>query len=268
MTEPIHILSLGAGVQSSTLALMAAAGEVTPMPKAAIFADTQAEPASVYRWLDWLEGQLPFPVRRVTAGDLTETSTRLRVSGRTGNNYLSHLVPAFTVMPGGAKGTWFRQCTDKHKLTPLRQAIDAERSESAAIVWIGISTDEAIRMKQSKRAGVTHIWPLIDAGMSRADCLRWMGSHGFPTPPRSSCSFCPYHSDKEWLRLKTQEPEAWIAALAYERRMQEAAARVPRLNAVPFLHSSLVPLAEVALTDADRGQGDLFGEDCTGMCGV
>jgi hypothetical protein len=30
----IHLLSLGAGVQSSTLALMAAAGEVTPMPMA------------------------------------------------------------------------------------------------------------------------------------------------------------------------------------------------------------------------------------------
>ncbi len=62
MSEPIHILSLGAGVQSSTLALMAAAGEVSPMPTAAIFADTQDEPASVYKWLDWLEKQLPFPV--------------------------------------------------------------------------------------------------------------------------------------------------------------------------------------------------------------
>ena len=60
--EPIHVLSLGAGVQSSTLALMAAKGEVGPMPTAAIFADTQAEPASVYKWLDWLEAQLPFPV--------------------------------------------------------------------------------------------------------------------------------------------------------------------------------------------------------------
>lgn len=43
-----HIISLGAGVQSSTLALMAAAGEIAPMPVAAIFADTQDEPASVY----------------------------------------------------------------------------------------------------------------------------------------------------------------------------------------------------------------------------
>ena len=47
-------VSLGAGVQSSAMALMAAAGEISPMPRAAIFADTQAEPDSVYRWLDWL----------------------------------------------------------------------------------------------------------------------------------------------------------------------------------------------------------------------
>ena len=61
MSEPLHIISLGAGVQSSTMALMAAAGEITPMPTCAIFADTQDEPASVYKWLDWLEPKLPFP---------------------------------------------------------------------------------------------------------------------------------------------------------------------------------------------------------------
>ena len=44
----IRILSLGAGVQSSTLALMIAHGEL-PMVDHAIFADTGAEPAGVYR---------------------------------------------------------------------------------------------------------------------------------------------------------------------------------------------------------------------------
>ncbi|MBF9664240.1 hypothetical protein IAI33_11380, partial [Streptococcus pseudopneumoniae] len=47
----LTILSLGAGVQSSTLALMAAAGEITPMPDIAIFADTGWESAVVYKWL-------------------------------------------------------------------------------------------------------------------------------------------------------------------------------------------------------------------------
>ena len=34
--ELTHIISLGAGVQSSTMALMAACGELMPMPVAAI----------------------------------------------------------------------------------------------------------------------------------------------------------------------------------------------------------------------------------------
>jgi len=49
----LNIISLGAGVQSSTMALMAAHGEITPMPDCAIFADTQAEPKVVYTWLSW-----------------------------------------------------------------------------------------------------------------------------------------------------------------------------------------------------------------------
>ena len=61
----LNIISLGAGVQSSTMALMAAHGEITPMPDCAIFADTGAEPRKVYEWLDWLEKKLPYPVYRV-----------------------------------------------------------------------------------------------------------------------------------------------------------------------------------------------------------
>src|SRR3990167_7074077 len=79
-----HIISLGAGVQSSTMALMAAAGEITPMPTAAIFADTQDEPSNVYRWLDWLEKQLPFPVYRVTNGSLSASILEIRTSKKGG----------------------------------------------------------------------------------------------------------------------------------------------------------------------------------------
>lgn len=53
-SKPLHIISLGAGVQSTTLALMAAGGGLTPMPDCAIFADTGEEPSAVYRHLDWL----------------------------------------------------------------------------------------------------------------------------------------------------------------------------------------------------------------------
>jgi hypothetical protein len=51
--EPaMRILSLGAGVQSSTMALMAEAGEFGVKPDAAIFADTGWEPPQVYEHLE------------------------------------------------------------------------------------------------------------------------------------------------------------------------------------------------------------------------
>ena len=68
----LRVLSLGAGVQSTTLALMAAHGEIGPMPDCAIFADTGWEPNAVYEHLAWLGSPnvLPFPIHIVSAGDI------------------------------------------------------------------------------------------------------------------------------------------------------------------------------------------------------
>lgn len=268
MSEPIHIISLGAGVQSSTMALMAAAGEITPMPKCAIFADTQAEPKSVYAWLDWIEKHLPFPIHRVTAGNLSAISITPKLSGKSGETYLSHSVPAYTINADLSKGNMFRQCTDKTKLTPLKREIDRVRASDSAIVWIGISRDEIRRMKESRHKGIVHAWPLVEKNITRQGCLDWMQKNGFPVPPRSACVFCPYHSDAEWLRLKTQEPEAFKAAVDYELRLQKAFRATPRLTSIPFLHPYRIPLSEVVFERANINETDLFTNECEGLCGV
>jgi hypothetical protein len=68
--RPLRILSLGAGVQSTTLALMAAHGEIGHVD-CAIFADTQWEPRAVYVHLGWLASSnvLPFPIHIVFEDD-------------------------------------------------------------------------------------------------------------------------------------------------------------------------------------------------------
>ena len=69
MQEPlIRILSLGAGVQSSTMALMAEEGEFGVKPDAAIFADTGWEPTPVIEHLEWLKTQVSYPVYTVCKG--------------------------------------------------------------------------------------------------------------------------------------------------------------------------------------------------------
>jgi hypothetical protein len=274
MSEPIHIISLGAGVQSSTMALMAAAGEILPLPVAAIFADTLAEPASVYCWLDWLEKQLPFPVHRVTQGEgLAKDALRVRQRQDGKGSWVPSGIPHYSVNADGSHGHGPRQCTHDFKLAPImRQArlLMKEHGAKHVVQWIGISMDEAHRIKPARIQYATNRWPLIDAGMKREDCLKWMEAHGYPRPPRSACVFCPYHSDTEWRRLKDEEPEEFAKAVQFERDYQAAKAQtVIKKGFMPYLHNSRVPLDQVDFsTDVERGQGLLWGNECEGMCGV
>ena len=263
-------LSLGAGVQSSVLALMAAKGAAgLPRPLAAIFADTQAEPAGVYRWLAWLEDRLPFPVVRATQGNLTEDSTRLRTAKTTGNTYLKPSLPVFTLIDG-KKGMMMRQCTQDYKIAVVKRAtrvIMRQHGLKRVVQWIGISTDEATRMKDSRVKYIENTWPLADLGMSRQDCLDWARSEGMPTPPRSACVYCPYHNDREWMRLQRDDPDEFTRAVEYERRLSAAAGKATSIRAsAVFLHSSRVPLDQVRF-DPSR-QMDLFQDECEGMCGL
>ncbi len=256
---------------------MAAKGEIGPMPTAAIFADTQAEPASVYQWLDWLETQLPFPVYRVTAGSLTQTALTVNTNKKTGKAYLRKLIPAYTLNPDGSKGLLGRDCTLDHKIKPLTKKarqlgkIKHGQKQIGVIQWIGISLDEVSRMKPSRLPWSQHRWPLIELEMTRHDCFRWMEKNGFPKPPRSACVYCPFHSDHEWRRLKNEEPAAFADAVKFEKDLQALHSNHEgggKITSVPFLNKRLIPLGDIEFSE-DTRQGYLdFINECEGLCGV
>ena len=252
---------------------MIAHGEVEPVD-AAIFADTQWEPRKVYEWLDWLEAEIqrcphPFPVHRVTKGSLRDNI--LTKQNSTGGQYLA--IPWHIVMPNGDRAMGRRQCTAEYKIGPLvkkqRELVGLVPRQRAKGVlcetYIGISTDEALRMKPSQEAWKVQRWPLIEKGMARHDCLRWMEKKGYPLPPKSSCIGCPYHHDNEWRAIKA-DPEAWADAVMLDKIIRKP---VRGMRAQQFMHRSCVPLDEVDLsTAADHGQVDMFNNECEGMCGV
>ena len=64
----LTVLSLGGGVQSSVMALMAGKGAFDRLPHCAIFADTRWKPPSVYEHVEWLKDQLSFPLHVVDNG--------------------------------------------------------------------------------------------------------------------------------------------------------------------------------------------------------
>lgn len=264
MAQPLHIISLGAGVQSSTMALMAARGEITPMPDCAIFADTGAEPRKVYEWLDWLEQQLPFAVHRV----MHKSGLREEIIAAAGGLSRASNPPFFTGSAVGG-GMLRRTCTGDYKVAPIRRKVrELMRAAGARSVtqWIGISTDEAHRMKPSSVQYVYHRWPLIEAGISRGACLQWMQRNSFPMPPKSACTFCPYHSDEMWQEMRDNDAESWREAVHIDTLIRPGFAGSKEQL---FVHRQRVPLEKVKLQTASAaGQTDMWAEECEGMCGV
>jgi hypothetical protein len=268
----LNIISLGAGVQSTTVALMAAHGELTPMPECAIFADTGWEPKAVYTHLDWLmSGVLPFPVQVVQHGNIRDDLLR-RSSARSGERFVT--IPAYSLSEYNEKGIGRRQCTAHYKIEPLHKEIRNRLgkgprdwiAKGSVTKWLGISTDEIMRVTPSRVGYVINRFPLIEQKMSRGDCLMWLQRHGYAQPPKSACIGCPYHNNAQWKAIRDQQPEEWQQALEVDRAIRD-----PRhgINNKQFLHRSLVPLDQVDLSTAeDRGQLNLFNNECEGMCGV
>jgi hypothetical protein len=94
-----------------------------------------------------------------------------------------------------------------------------------------------------------------------------MKAKGFPTPPRSACVFCPYQSDEEWLRLKTEEPDQFARAVRFEREYQRLKMQtVSQKGFIPYLHAARRPLDQITFI-VKPTQLALFNE-CGGHCGL
>lgn len=241
----MRIISLGWGVQSFTLAAMSALDDL-PRVDAAIHADTTHERADTYtfaqKWAPWLEE------RGVHVVTVSASTAAARV-------WRGEMIPAYT----GAGGVAFRTCTQRWKIHPMRQWIQANRNGEQVEQWLGISLDEIQRAKRSDVRYIISRWPLLDKRMTRRDCESWLVSHGLEVPPKSSCVFCPYHSDAAWRTLPSVDMDKAISV--------DTAIRDARHDVKLYLHRQLIPLTDVDMrTPQERGQLDMFNDECEGVC--
>ena len=298
MNKELHILNLGAGVQSTTLALLAARGELkddagNPIRfDCAIFADTMEEPEdpgySVYDHLGWLETQLPFPIIRVSAGKLGDHLKH--GTNSTGGKFVS--IPAFTLgknKKGKRKVSKVRrQCTKEYKIAPIEMAIRRNVLGLAPRKWIprglivhhyiGISLDEAGRMlKAKKRQAEKPVkwaqfhYPLIEnLGWTREDCRKFLKDIVPHRVPRSACVFCPFHDNAEWKSIKARGGRDWSRAVEIDEALRVEGNVVNRnMDQQMFLHRSCVPLKDIDFDSLGANAADdksMAGE-CQGMCG-
>lgn len=259
MDEPaIRVLSLGAGVQSTVLALLACDGTL-PGLDAAVFADTGWEPPAVYEQVDRLAAELArvgIPLYRVSSGNLRADTLDPE------HRFVS--VPYFTRNADGGEGMGRRQCTSEYKLKPIKVKVrellgyphpKPVPRDVFAEQWIGFSTDEIHRVRD--RLDVNYArprYPLLELGMSRKDCQRWLERAGWGHTAKSACIGCPFHGNAQWRELRDNHPEQWADAVDFDRRIRKGGASANPLDGEAFLHRSRVPLDLAPIDRVTRGE--------------
>lgn len=267
--NPNPFISLGAGIQSTTLLLMAAHGEITPKPKYAIFSDTGWEPDAVYKHLEWLEKEVSKYGIEVIVTSKSNLRDDLIKSISSPSRFAT--IPFYILNEDGTTGMVRRQCTREYKVEPVTKKMrellgykPRQRIKSDVELWIGISTDEIERVKPNRERWIQNRYPLIEKGMNRLDCINWLEKKGYPIPPKSSCIGCPFRDDFSWLNMKRNDPAAWEEAVYIDKKIKE----LPRFEGIAFLHRSCLPLDEVDLQENQATIFDYFLNECEGMCGV
>ena len=268
--KTLTVISLGAGVQSSVMAIMAAKGEF-PKPDCAIFADTGYEPKKVYSYLEFLKKILPYPVYVVSKGNIKKD-----MLDSIDNGTRFPTAPFFTQAEiKGKKGMLRRQCTEDYQIIPIRKKIRELCNvgygkhfpkDKYVEQWIGISTDEIQRMKPARDKYILNRHPLIEAKMSRQDCINYLKKENIPLPEKSACIVCPYHNDAYWHFMKTERKEEFADAVEFDKNIRTGSRNV---RDKLYLHRSCKPLDEVEFNKKENdNQLDMFNNECEGMCGV
>lgn len=275
-----RILSLGAGVQSTTVYLLAAEG-IIPAIDAAIFADTGEEPQAVYAHLWWLAQQGGAPIVLNSAGVLGDHLLK----GRNSNGGRFASIPAYTraAHEHVAHGMVRRQCSKEYKTEIVEKTIrrfcfgraprQSIKKGHLVTQIFGISTDESGRaVRIQNRVAKSAKWavpefPLLTLGWTRAECRRWLADRVPHETPRSACVFCPFKSNHEWRLLKQNDPFGWARAVEIDEALRVPGNVVNRkLDQLLFVHRSAQPLRNAELGDRQHSLG--FAAECEGVCGV
>ncbi len=305
MSLPAY-LSLGAGVQSSALALMAAVGEIEPMPKAAIFSDTGWEPREVYDYLEWLKGELPFPVHVVKHHGLPLREHVLKSKGM--RDTKMHMpLPLFTLLPERTEVV-----TEESAQWLLDETVDEFDESLPPEATITIPEQRGMTRRQCTRD-----WKIRPVERKVKELMGHRKHARLPTVPvleqwigisideavRAKDSREPWKVHRFPLldlRMHRESCREWIADHGYPEPPRSACIGCPyhsdeewwRIRQDPeawadavdadeqvrhaeglrgefYLHHSCRPLAEAVQEPKERpGYRQLWLGECEGMCGV
>ena len=200
MDKPIlNIVSLSGG-KDSTAMLLRMLEEGMPVD-IILFCDTGMEFPGLYNHIDKLEKYIGRPITRLKSPytfdyyffEYTPKRKNPALEGQVGLSW------------AGPRNRW---CTAWLKTRIIDKYLRELEKDYTVVQYIGIAADEPKRVHDLK-------YPLVDWGMTEADCLAYCKERGFDWDGlydifhRVSCWCCPLQSYDELRKLRKHFPELW-----------------------------------------------------------
>jgi len=271
---PLTTISYGGGVQSTAMLVLAAQGRLGYDIDAALFANV-GEKAEHPATLEYIRDiATPWAAERgITVHEIKRTTKDGQV-----RDLYEHLIAGTAagkqsdIIPlrGESGAPMSRGCTRDYKVMVVARWLKANGASknSPATVCIGISTDEITRVSNKRQGNYeVPVYPLIELGMSRMDCIGVISDAGLLVPPKSACYFCPFTRPSQWAEMRRDQPDLFWSAAELEATMNE---RRERTGVRPlYLTRFAKPLAEAIPEAQDMLPGFEMpgGEGCdSGYC--
>ena len=113
--------------------------------------------------------------------------------------------------------TFRRWCTRDFKVAPIHRFYRKQYKGFKINEYLGIDAGETRRCTTAKEDYITKHYPLVDWGMDRLDCEKYIFEKKFPYVIKSGCYFCPFNSEARWDFIEEKHPKLFKNSQVVEK---------------------------------------------------
>jgi hypothetical protein len=234
--EYMKILSCGAGMQSTALALMSCENKkygikhpLVPIYDAILFCDLGNEPRWVYDQVYFIKcacedaGIQFYILESSLHSDYIKNFGKSRVVS----------IPFWTIDENGKKGKMMRNCTLDYKINVMQKFVRSEllgyrkgqrtRAEDIKTheMHLGFSIEEKHRCKENPHKMFVNKFPLCDMDLERKNNFAYIKDVWGLETKASACTFCPFHRNYFFKHLKNNCKEEYESVLEFDDLLEK-----------------------------------------------
>lgn len=269
MAKGIKILSCGAGMQSTALALMSCENathakpvhEFVPVYDLVVYCDLGWEPPWVYNQVDFIqkrcnEAGVPFKILYTGLYDhYIQNFGKKRTCS----------IPFWSIGANGKKAIMRRNCTIDFKIMAIQKYVRYEllgyqpyqrkRPEDigAHEMHIGFSVEEQQRIFNNYNPLFVNRFPLVDMSLTRADNYRYIREVWGLDTKASACCICPFHRNYFFEHLKQNHSDSYGAVIRMDNLIAEKQIQT-KIKSQLFISRSRKRIEDLKLADCDDAE--------------